>query len=70
MKKLPALGVWQFLYFQKMRAITDIKILDLINYNKAEAKRTLVARYGWREYGGKHYESIFTRFFQGYILPR
>ncbi len=23
----------------------------------------------WRYYGGKHYESIFTRFFQGYILP-
>ena len=24
---------------------------------------------GWRDYGGKHYESIFTRFFQGYYLP-
>jgi hypothetical protein len=24
---------------------------------------------GWRNYHGKHYESIFTRFFQGYILP-
>ena len=25
---------------------------------------------GWRDYGGKHYESIITRFYQGYILPR
>jgi hypothetical protein len=25
---------------------------------------------GWRDYGGKHYESIYTRFFQGYILPK
>ncbi len=25
---------------------------------------------GWQYYGGKHYESIYTRFFQGYILPR
>lgn len=24
---------------------------------------------GWRDYGGKHFESIFTRFYQGYILP-
>ena len=24
---------------------------------------------GWQYYGGKHYESIYTRFFQGYILP-
>jgi hypothetical protein len=23
---------------------------------------------GWRDYGGKHYESVFTRFYQGYIL--
>merc|ERR1711907_469334 len=23
----------------------------------------------WRDYGGKHYESIFTRFYQGFILP-
>jgi hypothetical protein len=25
---------------------------------------------GWQNYGGKHYESIYTRFFQAYILPR
>jgi hypothetical protein len=25
---------------------------------------------GWKYYGGKHFESIYTRFFQGYILPR
>jgi len=25
---------------------------------------------GWVYYGGKHYESIYTRFFQAYILPR
>jgi hypothetical protein len=24
---------------------------------------------GWRDYGGKHYESIFTRFYQGFVLP-
>jgi len=23
----------------------------------------------WRDYGGKHYESVFTRYFQGYYLP-
>ena len=24
---------------------------------------------GWVYYGGKHYESIYTRFYQAYILP-
>jgi hypothetical protein len=26
--------------------------------------------FDWKDYGGKHYESIFTRFYQGYILPQ
>ena len=25
---------------------------------------------GWKDYGGKHHESIYTRFYQGYVLPR
>lgn len=29
----------------------------------------LVNRLGWVYYGGKHYESVYTRFFQAYILP-
>jgi hypothetical protein len=31
--------------------------------------RVLQEELGWKYYGGKHYESIYTRFFQGYILP-
>lgn len=43
--------------------------LNLIDYNKTEAKKTIIEKFGWRDYGGKHYESIFTRFYQGHILP-
>lgn len=31
---------------------------------------TLEAELGWRRYHAKHFESIYTRFFQGYLLPR
>ena len=41
-----------------------------MNYNKKEAKAFLEKEFGWRDYGGKHYESIYTRFFQGYYLPQ
>ncbi|MBG87078.1 MAG: hypothetical protein CMO80_09290 [Verrucomicrobiales bacterium] len=34
-----------------------------------EAKARLISELGWRDYGGKHFESVFTRFYQGYILP-
>ena len=30
----------------------------------------LTKEIGWRDYGGKHYESVWTRFFQGYYLPK
>ena len=48
----------------------SINILDLYPYNKEEAKRLIIENFKWRDYGGKHYESVFTRFYQAYILPK
>ena len=33
------------------------------------AKIEIKNKLGWTDYGGKHCESVFTRFYQGYILP-
>jgi N-acetyl sugar amidotransferase len=44
--------------------------LDLVQYKKSRAIEVLKREFDWREYGGKHYESNFTKFYQGYILPR
>jgi N-acetyl sugar amidotransferase len=46
-----------------------IEFLDLANYRKGEAMETIAREVGWRDYGGKHYESVFTKFYQAYILP-
>lgn len=70
LKTLPALGVWQKAWYQLVRGIHSEAVLDLIDYNKAEAKELLIRELDWVDYGGKHYESLFTRFYQGYILPR
>jgi N-acetyl sugar amidotransferase len=69
LKKLPKLGAWQQLYYRRVKAIEDVKILDLVPYSKMAAKRLLIEKFGWQDYGGKHYEQVFTRFYQGYILP-
>lgn len=45
------------------------KPLNYLKYNKSEVKKTLQEKLGWRDYGGKHYESIFTKFYQAHILP-
>jgi N-acetyl sugar amidotransferase len=47
-----------------------VELLNLINYRRDKAAETLKGEFGWREYGGKHHESTFTRFYQSYILPR
>ena len=47
-----------------------VSLLNYADYNKQTAMKVLEARFGWKYYGGKHYESIYTRFYQGYILPK
>jgi N-acetyl sugar amidotransferase len=69
LKHLPALGAWQQLYYRRVKQIEDIRILELVPFSKTKAKQFLMDKLGWRDYGGKHYEQVFTRFYQGYILP-
>src|SRR5204863_663020 len=70
LKTYPHFRLW-FHYFRRIiLQHHTIALLDLIDYKKEEAKRILEQQLGWRDYGGKHYESVYTRFFQGYILPR
>ena len=46
-----------------------MKPLNYIDYNKKEAMQLLKDKFDWRPYGGKHYESLFTKFYQAHILP-
>lgn len=43
--------------------------LDYVIYDKADAEKFLHENYGWTKYANKHYENVFTRFFEGYYLP-
>ncbi len=56
-------------YFSRVRKIRMVALLDYLPYVKSDAMELLQRELGWRPYAGKHYESIYTRFFQGYILP-
>lgn len=50
-------------------SLINVPILDFLDYDKTESKEQIQSELGWKDYGGKHYESVFTRFYQGYILP-
>ncbi|HET9425900.1 MAG TPA: N-acetyl sugar amidotransferase [Gemmatimonadaceae bacterium] len=56
-------------YLQTVRRLQTHAPLNLVRYDKAEVKALIERELGWRDYGGKHHESIWTRFYQGYILP-
>jgi N-acetyl sugar amidotransferase len=70
LKTIPKLGIWQRIYYQNILRLTDYSPLNLVDYNKKEIKKYLANELGWVDYGGKHCENIFTRFYQGYILPK
>ena len=57
-------------WINAVRGVRTVSILNYIEYQKAEAMELLQQKLGWVYYGGKHYESIYTRFWQGYVLPR
>ncbi len=69
-KTFPGVGFKEFIYFLYVKRIKWISFLDYLSYNKAEAMKILETEFGFKPYPYKHYESVFTRFYQGYILPR
>jgi N-acetyl sugar amidotransferase len=70
LKTYPQLGILRKqVWYQYIRGINTVRVLDYLPYEKAVAREEIAERLGWRDYGGKHHESVFTRFFQGYYLP-
>jgi len=70
LKKLPKMGLFQLVYYTAYKKINGVRLLNYVPYIKADIKEFIKKEMNWIDYGGKHYESIFTRFYQGYILPR
>lgn len=68
-KTYPTFPFWKYVYYSGMLKLVPVSILNYVDYNKADAKKLIIGKLGWRDYGGKHYESIFTKFYQAYILP-
>lgn len=68
-KNFPAIGSIEYAYQKYVKKTGWVRFLDYLPYNKNEALETLEKDYGYKRYLYKHYESIFTRFYQGYLLP-
>lgn len=69
LKTFPFMDMKVKRYYQNILGLQSVSILNYTEYNKKKVKELIQEHLGWRDYGGKHYESIWTRFYQGYILP-
>lgn len=64
-------GMFKYrLYYRYLKGVQVCKVLDLIPYYKKDVIETLKREFGWEPYANKHFESIFTRFYEGYWLPK
>ena len=69
LRTFPQMTLARMIYYLFFRRIKTIRFLNYFDYSKQEAKNLLMERFGWVDYGGHHYESVFTRFYQSYISP-
>jgi N-acetyl sugar amidotransferase len=71
LKSFPTADILTFkVYYRFVKGLRVVKPLNNVRYIKEEAMQLLVDRFGWQRYAHKHYESRFTRFYEGYWLPR
>lgn len=57
------------LYYPIVKGMKRVAPLDMVEYDKEKVKAFLAERFGWEAYANKHYEDVFTRFYEGYYLP-
>ena len=67
-KKLPHFSLFKLAYSLLIKRIKIVSILNYIHFDKEEVLKTIIKELDYRPYAQKHYESIYTRFFQGYFL--
>jgi N-acetyl sugar amidotransferase len=62
--------LWHKIYLPYVKGIKAVRPLDLGPYVKQDAMKLLIDKYGWQPYPQKHFESVFTRFYESYWLPQ
>mgnify|MGYP000864571040 CR=1 FL=1 len=70
LKKFPVLSFFKYyIYYPYVKGVKVLKPLNYMHYHKGEAMEVLQNELDWKYYGGKHFESRFTKYFQAHYLP-
>jgi hypothetical protein len=68
LKSYPHYTLPNLLYYGFVKKIRSIYPYYYLDYKKNDAKLFLAEKYGWEDYGGHHYENLFTRFVMSYWI--
>ena len=70
LKKFPLCGLLKYrIYYPYFKGMKRVAPLNMIPYEYEEVVKFLHSEFGWIKYENKHYENVFTRFYEGYYLP-
>ncbi|GJM33476.1 MAG: LPS biosynthesis protein WbpG [Saprospiraceae bacterium] len=70
LKTFPHFTLLKFLWYTMIKRVRMVSVLNYMDYDKDEAMSVLTEKLNWQYYGGKHYESNYTKFYQGIVLPQ
>ena len=71
LKTYPFVSFFKYYFvYPFFHRIKRVDVLNLIEYDKEKAMKVLQDKLDWKYYGGKHHESVFTKFFQTYYQPK
>ena len=70
LRHLPVLGLKRKFYYYNICRIKNIFLLNYLNYDRSAALKELQDVYNWQQHVTKHGETIYTRFYHRYILPK
>jgi N-acetyl sugar amidotransferase len=69
LRNFPSFSFLKEIYYKYVKGIKMIYFLNYIPFSKLAAIQVLADDLSWKNYGGKHHESLYTGFIQSYYLP-
>lgn len=70
LRSFPKLPFTERYYHERIaKNVEYVRILNYLDYDREKAIKEMESEFGFVQYGQKHFESVITRFYQGYMLP-
>lgn len=70
LKTFPLCGMVKYrIFYPYFKGMKRVAPLNIVEYDYEKVKIFLQEYFGWQPYENKHYENVFTRFYEGYYMP-